>query len=316
MHDSFDRLRLVLQRPDAGLESNLSLDDLYRGRIPTERGRRGRVAGIWSQSELAGSDRDPSERRQFHLWRNAERSEPRTMHPRPQVAWLQGRLLSIHPHDLGRPALARADDLFARRELGGDERRECVPRRGDDLRLHAGRRQSHGRLFRVGDRLHLSADDPALRLALHDCGRRQSFRARIGAARVGDDPGPRLDQGGSDRRLGTCDMGLSVRRGVADAGQRCSLDFRWAEPDEESLVAREPRRLFRRLVGLDGLPAPRRKRPMAAPRRAMGEFEHRHRRSRQLFADERLDDGRRAASTNSIGSRPRRRDPGPLRPRR
>ena len=58
------------------------------------------------------------------------------------------------------------------------------------------------------------------------------------------------------------------------------------------LGARKPRRLFGRLVELDGLAAPRRKRPMAASRPALGAFEYRLRRLRRLSAADGLDDWR------------------------
>jgi hypothetical protein len=58
-----------------------------------------------------------------------------------------------------------------------------VSRLGGALAIHARRDEPHGRLFRIPDRLHLSAHDPALRLAGDDRGRRQPVPARVRTAR-------------------------------------------------------------------------------------------------------------------------------------
>ena len=231
-------------------------------------GRR-RVAGLGPDAGSAGLIPIPT-RRQLHLRRHAVRPEHRALHPRPEGARLQRRLLSVPADDrAGLPWRGRISYFAPRCFQRGDGGGRRLPRLGDDVRVHARRDQPDGRLFRLADRLHLSADDPALRVAVHGRRRRRSVRASArncaGWRRSAGRPGPRRER----------PTARAMRSGIIRSSPACrprrrrAGDLRRPGPDEESLDAEEPDRLFRRLVGLDGLPAPGRERPMAASRSAL-----------------------------------------------
>ena len=129
--------------------------------------------------------------------------------------------------------------------------------------------------------------------------------------------GPAWTKAGNDGRLRLCGLGLSVRRrrstrSPTTSGRRSTAPAYTKNSDD----AGKPHHLFGRLVELDGLAAPGRKRPVAASRFALGLAEHRPRRLRQLSAADRLDDGRRrdrrdgqldcARAAPAPGRRPRR----------
>ena len=60
---------------------------------------------------LGGPDPDPADRRRLHLRRHAVRPIDRPLHPRSEIARAAGRVLSVHPDDRVRRALARPHHL-------------------------------------------------------------------------------------------------------------------------------------------------------------------------------------------------------------
>ena len=90
-----------------------------------------------------------------------------------------------------RGRIGLSSDLSQRGDGGGQR----LPRLGLDLAIHARHDQFDGGLFRLADRLHLSAHDPALRQSLRDRGRRRSVPDRLGIARPRNRSAVRLDQG-------------------------------------------------------------------------------------------------------------------------
>ena len=182
---------------------------------------------------------------------------------------LQGGVLSVPARDRVGLSLARPDRLLARYFGGCDGGRRRVPRLGLGRRLHPGPGQSDGRLRGREPRLDLSPDDPALRQPLLRRGRREPVRHRLGTEGSRGDSRSGLDAGRNDGRLGQRGLGLPLRRRTHHPGERRPERIRRCGPDQESLGPRKPDHLFGRLVELDGLPAPGRKRPMAAPRFAL-----------------------------------------------
>ena len=80
-------------------------------------------------------------------------------------------------------ALARPHHLFAGCLFGRDRGGQCVSRIGGDLAVHARRDKPDGRLCGLRHRLHLPANDPALRESVRRRRRRRSLSARLGIAR-------------------------------------------------------------------------------------------------------------------------------------
>ena len=80
-----------------------------------------RVALFRPDAEFVGSDRHSAGRRRVHLWRHAVGSIDRALHSRSQVARAAGRVLSLHPDDGERRAVARPHHLQRHRHF---ERRD------------------------------------------------------------------------------------------------------------------------------------------------------------------------------------------------
>ena len=129
------------------------------------------MARVWPQSDFARLDPNSSRRNELCLRWNSVRSEHRKMYTRFEGARLQGRVLSLPVDDSSGLPLARAHYAYAgcNRIGGGCGKR--FPGFGGIVTVHSRPLQFDGLLLWLSDRLYLSPDDPALRLALH--GRRE-----------------------------------------------------------------------------------------------------------------------------------------------
>ena len=195
----------------------------------------------------------------------------------------------------GEPWRGRITYDGTRRFERRDDRRQCLPRQRRDLAIHA-RTTTNLTVAYSGSSTDytLPADDPALCQSLRGCRRRRSFLARIGISRrrrpSAVRPGPRPGTTGGDGRV-TWDYPFVA--GLSSSADDVRSVFDGAGLTKDTTGPAQSHHLFGRLVGLDGLSASGRKRPMAASRPALRPRQHRSRLLRQLSAAVGLDDGRR-----------------------
>ncbi len=215
LHDRRRRRRLVRQLDRCHRLPDLSVDDLHQRHVSS---RPPASSDVWRCSSLTQSSSGlipiPQVGDAFiYGGTPSDQSIVRCIRDL-KVARAARRVLSVHPDDGERRALARRHHLSTARDissaattavdnfLGSAATSQFTPRHY----------QSDRRLFGLADRLHLSADDPALRQSVRGRRRRRSLLARLGIPRPGSRSRSGLDQGGHDRRRWHGDLGLSVRR--------------------------------------------------------------------------------------------------------
>ena len=181
MHDGQSgRLRLVLRFGGRERLPHLPVDQLPPRRVRAVRIGGAWVADHWMVSGLTEQDYPgliplpvAARNDQFRLWRHAERSVDRALHPRPQERAASSVI--FYPFLLGTgPGFPwRGRITFAQRRSHRARRQamstpSSARRRSDDFTPRRG--QSDGRLFRRPVRLDLSPHDPALRKSLRVAG--------------------------------------------------------------------------------------------------------------------------------------------------
>ena len=115
LHDRRGRRRLVRQFDRCHRLPDLSVDHLHQRHVSAGLRRLGCLALLEPDAIVAGPHPDSAGRRRLHLRRHAVGSIDRPLHPRSEIPRAARRLLSVHPDDGERRALARPHHLQRRR---------------------------------------------------------------------------------------------------------------------------------------------------------------------------------------------------------
>ena len=259
-----------------------------------------------SPTDFPGRHPDSDRRRRLLcLRRHAVRPVDRPLHPGPEGARLQGRVLSVPARDRGRLSVARPDHLFARHVQPARPRAVAAfLGSATHARLHPRPGQPDRRLCRL-------ADDWTYRRMILHYANLCVIAGGVNLFLIGSElRGLETIRGPAWTPAGTTDArAMRVWDYPFVAGlQALAADVR-AVFDGQGLTKNardpdEPRRLFGRLVGLDGVAARRGERAVAPSRFALGGCEHRCRRSRQLPPAVGLDDRRRRSRRAELALSP------------